>query len=88
VEVSLEGTVARTARLAVDGDAFAWASKGSIISYTAGLRWDVRMPGGLAGALKRARSGEGLSLTYDALRLALGENALQRAVRRRGRSRP
>ena len=61
---TIDGTVAQTARLVFDGGEFAWASKGSIISYTAGLRWDVRMPGGLAGALKRALSGEGLSLTY------------------------
>jgi uncharacterized protein (AIM24 family) len=64
VEFSIEGTVAQTARLVFGADEYAWASKGSIISYTAGLRWDVRVPGGLAGALKRALSGEGLSLTY------------------------
>lgn len=64
MEFNIEGTVAQTARLSFDVDEVAWASKGSIISYTAGLRWDVRMPGGLAGGLKRALSGEGLSLTY------------------------
>ena len=64
MEFSIEGTVAQSARLRFDPGEFAWATKGAIISYTAGLRWNVRMPGGLAGGLKRALSGEGLSLTY------------------------
>jgi uncharacterized protein (AIM24 family) len=64
VEFSIDGTVAQTARLAFGANEVAWASKGAIISYTAGLRWNLRMPGGLAGGLKRALSGEGLSLTY------------------------
>jgi uncharacterized protein (AIM24 family) len=41
-----------------------WASKGAIIAYAAGLKWDVRVPGGLVGALKRSLSGEGIALTY------------------------
>lgn len=64
MEFSIEGTVAQTARLVFDRGEFAWATKGSIISYSAGVRWNVRMPGGLTGGLKRALSGEGLSLTH------------------------
>lgn len=63
MEFSIEGTVAQSARLTFERDEFAWSTKGGIISYTAGLRWDVRMPGGLAGGLKRMLAGEGLSLT-------------------------
>lgn len=62
VEFSTEGTVAQTARLVFGRDDYAWASRGAIISYTAGVTWDVRMPGGLAGGIKRALAGEGLSL--------------------------
>ena len=64
MEFSIDGTVAQSARLVFDRGDFAWASRGSIISYTAGLRWDVRMPGGLAGGIKRAFAGEGLSLAH------------------------
>jgi len=80
VEFSIEGTVAQSARLVFDSGEIAWATKGAIISYTAGLRWNVRMPGGLAGGLKRALSGAGLSLTYlettaPAQSVILGANA-------------
>jgi uncharacterized protein (AIM24 family) len=64
VEFTIDGTVAQSARLVFDRGEFAWATKGAIIAYSAGLRWNVRMPGGLTGGLKRALSGEGLSLTY------------------------
>ena len=64
MEFSIDGTVAQSARLLFDRSDVAWASRGAIISYTAGLRWDVRMPGGLAGGIKRAFAGEGLSLAY------------------------
>ena len=64
MEFTIDGTVAQSARLVFDRSDFAWATKGAIIAYTAGLRWNVRMPGGLTGGLKRALSGEGLSLTY------------------------
>ena len=64
MEFTIDGTVAQSARLVFDRGDFAWATKGAIIAYTAGLRWNVRMPGGLTGGLKRALSGEGLSLTY------------------------
>ncbi len=61
---SIEGTVAQSARLALAEGETVWASKGAIIAYAAGLKWDVRVPGGLAGALKRSLSGEGITLTY------------------------
>ena len=64
MDFTIEGTVAQSAHLALAEGATVWASKGSIIAYAAGLKWDVRVPGGLAGALKRSLSGEGIALTY------------------------
>ena len=61
---TIEGTVAQSARLALAEGETVWASKGAIIAYAAGLTWDVRVPGGLAGAVKRSLSGEGITLTY------------------------
>ena len=52
MEFTIDGTVAQSARLVFDRSDFAWATKGAIIAYTAGLRWNVRMPGGLTGGLK------------------------------------
>ena len=61
---TIDGTVAQSARLVLAEGETVWASKGAIIAYAAGLQWDVRVPGGLAGALKRSLSGEGITLTY------------------------
>jgi uncharacterized protein (TIGR00266 family) len=64
MDFSIDGTVAQSARLTLAEGETVWASKGSIISYATGLKWDVRVPGGLAGALKRSLSGEGMALTH------------------------
>lgn len=80
MDVRIAGTVAQTAEFAMSrGDAL-WASKGSIVSHTPGVVWNLRMPGGVAAGLKRALSGEGLSLVYaeaasHAQALTLGANA-------------
>jgi uncharacterized protein (AIM24 family) len=80
VHFTIDGTVAQSARLTLAEGETVWASRGSIIAYAAGLKWDLRVPGGLAGALKRSLSGEGISLTYiEATRagqfVTLGANA-------------
>jgi uncharacterized protein (AIM24 family) len=64
VDIKLDGTVAQSARLTLAESETVWASKGSILAHAAGLKWDIRIPGGLTGALKRSLSGEGISLTY------------------------
>ncbi len=64
MEYCIDGTVAQSAQLTLAAGETVWASKGSIISLTDGLNWNVKVPGGLAGALKRSLSGEGISLTY------------------------
>lgn len=80
MDFTIDGTVAQSARLTLDEGETLWASRGSIIAYAAGLKWDLRVPGGLVGALKRSLSGEGISLTYiEATRagqfVTLGANA-------------
>jgi uncharacterized protein (TIGR00266 family) len=77
---TIEGTVGQSARLTLAAGESAWASKGSIIALAGGLKWNVRIPGGLGSALKRSLSGEGLSLTYIEAHAAgdvmLGANAV------------
>ena len=80
MELEITGTVAQTAVLTMSRGEALWASKGSIVAHGAGVSWDVRVPGGLAGGLKRALSGEGISLTHarssgDSQVLVLGANA-------------
>ncbi|NIO00756.1 MAG: hypothetical protein GTO42_01235 [Candidatus Latescibacteria bacterium] len=79
MDVRIHGTVAQTAQLSLQKDESLWASKGSIVSYSSGLEWDVRVPGGISAAVKRVFSGEGVALarivaTSDEQRVTLGAN--------------
>jgi len=80
VRLQVVGTVAQTAQLSFEKGETLWASKGSIVSHSPGLTWDVRVPGGLSAGLKRSLSGEGISLTHiettsDGQQVTLGANA-------------
>ena len=80
MKCSIDGTVAQSASLTLGKHETAWASKGSIIAYASGVRWDVKIPGGLGGAVKRSLSGEGITLTHieataDGQFVTLGANA-------------
>ncbi len=61
---TITGEIAQNVRLEFEPGEFAWASKGSIMAYSGGVDWRLRVPGGVGGAFRRSLSGEGLSLTY------------------------
>jgi uncharacterized protein (AIM24 family) len=76
----IEGTVAQTARLSLGKGDTVWAAKGSLIAYSSGVEWQVRVPGGLGAAVKRMFAGEGAALAQvranaDGQQLILGANA-------------
>lgn len=58
------GQLAQYARLTFEADETCWAGKGGIMSYSHGVRWRLRVPGGVGGAARRMLSGEGLALVY------------------------
>ena len=64
VPYTILGDIAQRARLELEPGDAVWASKGSIMAYSAGIRWRLRVPGGVGGAVKRSLAGEGLTLTY------------------------
>lgn len=64
MDYTVSGEIAQNVRLEFAEGETAWASKGSIMSYTGDIAWTLRVPGGLGGAARRALSGEGLALTY------------------------
>ena len=61
---TISGEIAQNVRLDFAAGETAWASKGSLMAYTGGMEWTLRVPGGLGGAARRALSGEGLALTF------------------------
>lgn len=59
------GSIAQSATvLFEDKRESAWVANGSLMSYTREVDWQLRIPGGFEGAMKRSFAGEGLSLTY------------------------
>ena len=64
MEFTIDGTVAQSVSLSPGEGDVVWASRGSIVSYTDGVKWDLKVPGGLASAFKRSLAGEGMSLTH------------------------
>lgn len=61
---SISGEIAQSVRLTFEPGEFAWCSKGGLMAYSPGLQWNLRVPGGLGGAVRRSLSGEGVALTY------------------------
>jgi uncharacterized protein (AIM24 family) len=64
MEFKISGEIAQVVKLNfAPGDAV-WASKGALMAYSRGMQWNLRLPGGLGGAVRRSLSGEGVALTY------------------------
>ncbi len=61
---TISGEIAQSARLEFEPGEFAWCSKGGLMAYSPGLQWNLRIPGGMGGAVRRSLSGEGVALTY------------------------
>ncbi|NOK59036.1 MAG: putative conserved protein, AIM24 family [Chloroflexi bacterium AL-W] len=64
MEYSISGEIAQQVRLDFTPNEFVWASGGSLMAYSSGIKWELRVPGGLGGAVRRSFSGEGVSLNY------------------------
>ena len=60
----LHGAIAQCVHLTLQPGQHLWCSNGSLMAYDPGVRWRLKIPVGLGGALKRSIAGEGLSLTY------------------------
>lgn len=64
MQYTISGEIAQYVRMALDPGVGVWASKGSIMAYSAGVQWRLRVPGGVGGAIRRSLAGEGLTLNY------------------------
>lgn len=64
MQTRIEGVIAQTLRLEMAAGETAWASKGSIVALDDGVDWQLKVPGGLGGAMRRGLAGEGLALTF------------------------
>lgn len=64
MDVKISGSVAQSAGFSLKLGDKLWASKGSLISHTSEIEWNVRVPGGLSAGIKRSLSGESISLMH------------------------
>jgi uncharacterized protein (TIGR00266 family) len=64
MQYHIKGEIAQHVRLDFAAGEWCWASKGALMAYSPGLEWNLRIPGGVEGALRRSLSGEGVSLTF------------------------
>ena len=64
MQYSISGEIAQSVRLDFAPGEFGWVSTGTLMAYTAGMQWSLRVPGGAGGAVRRGLSGEGIALTY------------------------
>lgn len=61
---TIRGEIAQYARLDFDPGDACWAAKGSILGFSSGVNWRLRVPGGAGGAVRRSFSGESMALTF------------------------
>jgi uncharacterized protein (TIGR00266 family) len=64
MQYTISGDIAQRLQLDFEPNEWAWASNGALMTYSKGITWDLRVPGGLSGAIGRTLAGEGVSLTY------------------------
>lgn len=58
------GGVAQAAKLVLRRGQSMWVQRGGLLSYSPGIEWALRIPGGAAKALGRMLGGAGLALTH------------------------
>jgi uncharacterized protein (TIGR00266 family) len=64
MQYTIKGNIAQNARIELNKGDSLWAGRGSIMAYSPGVQWNLRVPGGLGGAIKRSFAGEGVALIY------------------------
>ncbi|MEL6178590.1 MAG: AIM24 family protein [Myxococcota bacterium] len=62
--ISVDGVIAQTVTLSLGRGQHLWCSRGSLLAYSEGVDWTLKIPGGAGKAVGRMLAGEGVSLTY------------------------
>lgn len=62
--ISIDGEIAQSLTLKLERGQTLWASRGSLLAYSDGIDWTLKIPGGAGKAVGRVLSGEGASLTH------------------------
>lgn len=63
-DIVVDGVIAQTVTLTLNKGQSMWASRGSLMAYSEGIEWSLKVPGGAGKAIGRMMSGEGAALVY------------------------
>lgn len=63
-DIEISGVIAQTTTITLRRGQSLWCSRGSLLAYSFGINWALRIPGGAGKAMGRLFSGEGVSLTH------------------------
>lgn len=64
MDYTIEGELSQVVKLCFAAGENCWASKGSLVTFSPDIVWELKIPGGLGGAARRVLAGEGVTLTY------------------------
>ncbi len=64
----ISGEIAQIAEFTLQRGETLWAHKGALVAYDLGIDWQLKVPGGLGGAVRRSVSGSGFALTHISAR--------------------
>ncbi|MCB9678469.1 MAG: AIM24 family protein [Alphaproteobacteria bacterium] len=62
--IAVDGEIAQVCTVTLNKGQTLWVSKGSLLAYTEGIDWTLKVPGGVGKALGRMMTGEGAALVY------------------------
>lgn len=74
--IEISGVIAQSVTVGLSTGQSLWASRGSLLAYSEGIDWSLKVPGGASKAVSRAFAGEGVSLTHVTSRNPRGEVVL------------
>lgn len=63
-DVQVEGVIAQVATVTLDKGQTLWVSRGSLLGYSDGVDWTLKVPGGMGKAVGRMMTGEGAALVH------------------------
>lgn len=62
--MSVDGVIAQTTTITLNRGQQLWVSRGALLSYSDGIDWALRIPGGATKAIGRMMSGAGAALVH------------------------
>ncbi|MEZ4319033.1 MAG: AIM24 family protein [Myxococcota bacterium] len=63
-DIEVQGVIAQVCTVTLNRGQTLWVSRGSLLAYSEGIEWTLKVPGGVGKALGRMMTGEGAALVF------------------------